>query len=294
MGAITNLDALALNLVGGDTVAPQRIWEMVSDRIVSGTAPTTSAPVATLPGRLTSLWMNATFPAGVSATPGAVAAPTSATAGSWPFTDPGGGRKLWLAGLSATVGNYSASANTAGMLILYDRLLHISGLSGTSTSAQTVGGSLTRYTDGVGNWIMGEVYTQIGATARNLTCSYTNSAASPASGRTSMQTVIGGTSNREANRAFIVNLGQGDTGVSAVASATIGVSTGTAGDWGINVIHPLCWVPIRYPGVLGIRDCVVTLPPVVEIKTGACLAWLWLPTSTPAPHMMTTAVLVER
>ena len=61
-----------------------------------------------------------------------------------------------------------------GILVLYDRLLHIGGLNATTTAAQTVGGSLSRYTGGAGNQIWVEIYTQIGTTATTITANYTN------------------------------------------------------------------------------------------------------------------------
>jgi len=82
-----------------------------------------------LAGGFTSLW-RATGNPGQGAIPGAAATCTKSLTGSWNFTNPSSGNS-YLAGLNI-VG--AASHN----LIIYDRLAHMGGLNGTTTTAQTV------------------------------------------------------------------------------------------------------------------------------------------------------------
>jgi hypothetical protein len=277
MAALTDLSDLVNRSTGGNSGTPQNVFFHKVARIAG------AAPPATIAGRWHSLWTYDGYPAGGSA-PGAVAAPTSATTGALPFTSPGGGRESWLTQAWAT-------GLVGGTLVLYDRLLHISGLSGTVTTAQTVGGTLTRNNGGVGNMAMAEIYSIIGTTGTTITMSYTNQAGT--SGRTSTATSFGATNFREQTRAVMLPLQAGDTGIQAVASTTVLATTGTAGNFGITVFKPLAYIGIGAPGAPGWRDFVTGLPGIPEIETGACLGLLWSPTTTTAPEVFGGYAIVE-
>ena len=176
--------------------------------------------------------------------------------------------------------------------MLYDRLLQNGGLSGTNTSAQTVGGTLTRNTGGEGNQIWAEIYTLIGTTATTITASYTNQAG--VSGRTTKAVAIGGTGNREAERMLPLPLQDGDTGVQAVASATLAATTGTAGSFGITVVRPLGLGLISAAALGYWRDYVAGLPGLPLIDPDACLALSFYANSTAAPQLMLAAGFAER
>ena len=276
MGAIADLDTLLNLITGGGAGAPETVWWFKDSRVGAAAAP------ATVAGRWTSLWAYDGQPSD-GAAPGAAANPTNATSGALKQTDAGGGRQKYL--ISAAAGN-----NAAGTLILYDRLLHNSGLSGTTTTAQTVGGTLSRNTGGVGNIAWAEVYTAIGTTATTYTCSYTNEAGT--SGRTSQAVAIGGTGAAEAQRILPMSLAQGDRGVRAVASITLAASTLTAGSFGVTIAQPLILVPLGVVGMGGIRDLITTLD-IAPIAAGACLAWAWHANGTTAPILMGHANFVE-
>lgn len=179
-----------------------------------------------------SLWLFEGQP-GAGVTPTTVAIPDNTTQGAVPVNTPGGGRQAFL-----TSG--AALTNVAGQFRLYDRLLHIGGLSGTNTGAQTVGGVITRHTDGLGNKILAEIYTQIGATPTTITASYTNQAG--VSGKSTIATTFGGTSYREIYRLIELPLAAGDTGVQSIQSVTVLASTGTAGNFGITMVHDACFL----------------------------------------------------
>ncbi len=215
-------------------------------------------------GRLISLWGMDGYPGFGSNPAGSAAYPDNTQAGGMLQADPGGGRQLWLMDMDA--GN-----RTGGITFLYDRLATFGGLSGTTTSPQTVNlNAITRYTDGAGNFIACIIDTQIGATARTITASYTDQSGN--SGSTTQAIAFGGTGDREANRMIVLPLATGDTGVRAVASVTISASTGTAGAFGVIIGHWLHRVGGTLPGVGNSPTALLPGGPV-EIKTDACLAF---------------------
>lgn len=277
MSALADLSDLINRATGGNSGTPQNVFFHKVARVAGAAA---TAPIA---GRWASLWTYDGHPAGGSA-PGAVAAPTNATTGALPFVDAGGGRESWLTQTWAT-------GLVAGTLVLYDRLLHISGLSGTTTTAQTVGGTLTRNTGGVGNMAWIEVYTIIGTTGTTVTMEYTNQAGTAS--RVSTATTIGGTGFREVTRAIMLPLAAGDTGIQAVANVDLLASTGTAGNFGVTVGKPLAYCAIGASGAPGWRDFVTGLPGIPEIEAGACLSLLWSPSTTTAPEVFGGYSIVE-
>lgn len=268
MAAITDLSDLINRFTGGNSGTPETIFSFKAGR-VNGAAPST--PIA---GRMVSLWQyDGTY--GNGAAPGAVAVPTNSTNGALPITNAGGSREKWLTQIFAT-------ANTSGILLIYDRLLHISGLSGTSTADQTVQGAspsvvLTRNTGGVGNIAFYEIYTNIGSTARTLTMTYTNSAGTGS--RTSTQT-IGGTGFNSAQRAQIIPLAAGDKGIQAIEKVKLDATTGTAGDFGITIAKPIAFVPIGTAAAPGFRDFTTGLPGLPKIDTNACICFAFIHNGT--------------
>jgi hypothetical protein len=282
MVAISDLDELlSLQTGGGAAPAETIFWNKVAR--ISGAAAT--APVG---GRAASLWTYDGFPAG-GAVPTAGAIPTRTTQGALPFTAPGGSREKFFisVGIVSTV---------AGVALLYDRLYHIGGLSGTVTTAQTVQGTtptpaLTRNTGGKGNFAFYEIYTQIGNTATTLTATYTDD-----DGNTG-QTItinIGGSGFREATRAQRIPLAAGDSGVRAITSVQLSATTGVAGNFGITIAQPLAWIPVGGAGSGGWRDWTTGLPGIPVIDPDACLAALFIPTAATAPEIWGGLNFVEK
>lgn len=278
---LDDLSDIVNRLTGGNNGAPEDIWFSKNDRVAG------AAAANTISGRLTSLWEYEGSPSHGGVSPTTVAVPDNTTAGGLKQTDPGGSRKKRLLGMQV-------GASTVGTLLLLDRLLHKSGLSGTVTTAQGVGGTLTRYTgaESVGNMVFVEIYTQIGTTGTTAVINYTdqdgNSATSPAFG-------IGATNNREAQRLIgPIPLAAGDTGVRAVADIDLVASTGTAGDFGIIIARPLLAVGLGGAGVGGMRDLLGGLPEIQEIKPDACLMLAWLAAGTAPPRMMGSVSMIEK
>lgn len=277
MAAITDLSDLINLSTGGGAAPPQNHFYYKSPRVAGAAAP------ATILGRPISLWRYDGVPS-AGAVPGAVAAPTSATTGSIPFTNPGGGRELHLIQAWGT-------ALVGGTLILYDRLLHIGGLSGTVITPQAVGGTLTRNTGGLGNFIFVEIYTQIGTTQTTAVVNYTNQDGNPAASPTIL---FGGTNFREATRAILVPLASGDSGVQGVTDIDLLATTGTAGAFGVTVGRPLGYIGVGAAGAPGWRDYVTGLPGIPTIDSNACLSFLWVPSTVTAPEIFGGIGLVEK
>lgn len=211
----------------------------------------------------TSMWTAASQPGGTGATPasGSGAVPTNTTAGAIPFTNPNGSNTMYLAGAKI----HGLNAQTP---MLIDRLVHTSGLSGTSTSAQTVSSAaLTRTYNGNANtelWL--EWYTATGSTAVTATVSYTNQAGT--SGQSGTASIPASTA---AGRCIPVTLAAGDTGVKAVASVTLSASTLTAGNFGITIVQKIALLPINPAGIVQVYDWASCGLPVIQ--PSACLNW---------------------
>lgn len=171
-------------------------------------------------GRPHSLFFLAGIPGAAAApSPGVAGAALTTYAGQIPFTNPVSGN-TYLA-------RFAAQATIAGQLLLCDRLWHNSGLSATSTSAQTVNSVAwpARSADGTVNGdgvLVGlEVATALGAGAPVLTMSYTNQAGT--SGRTGAG-VVAFVASSIAGTFYPIGLDAGDTGVRSIQTVTLSVS----------------------------------------------------------------------
>lgn len=239
-------------------------------------------------GTFKSLWLADGKP-GPGVAPGAVSNPTGATAGALRVTDPGGGRQRWLRSMGA-------AAWTACRVILYDRLLHISGLSGTVTTAQTVGGSLTRYTgqESLGNFIFVEVYQLIGATATTVTANYVDK---DGNARTTGSHPIGSTPYRQVGDALILPYAT-DTGansVTSVTNVTLASTTAAAGNFGVTIGHPLLEIDLGSVDSSAFGHGAHTnVLEDIEIKSGACLGLLVMSTGTTNNYFRGNYTSVER
>ncbi len=234
----------------------------------------------TVAGRFSSFWGIAP---GAGATPGAAAVPTNATAGSLGQKDSTGVMRL--------AENF-AQMGSGGYVMICDRLLHQGGSSGIVTTAQTVGGSITRNTGGVGNFLAAEIYTAVGATATTITASYTNQSGTAA--QTTQAVAFGGTGAREVQRFIPLPLAQGDSGVQACASATVLATTGTAGSFGITIWRPLACLPIPpYGSQSYLYDSIELVMNMPKIDTGACLWFVTFAFTTASGILMDAVTLIE-
>jgi hypothetical protein len=270
MAAITDISDLINRATGGSSGTPESVFWQKVPRIAG------AAATANIAGRPASLWRYDGVNFAGGAIPGAVAAPDRTTVGAMAFTNPGGARQKWLI-------NAWTTGLVGGTLLIYDRLLHIGGLSATVTS-HAVGGTLTRYTDGEGNFAFAEIYTIIGSSGSTIRLSdYDNSV--PTGSRVGPYVVIGGTGFREVTRAIMLPLQSGDTGISDITSIELSGTTGTAGSFGVTIGHPIAYLGVGAPGACGWRDFTTGMPGIPEVEPDACLSLLWIPQTTTAPDL---------
>jgi hypothetical protein len=241
---------------------------------------TYEASVSTATGQFQSLWQAGGNPgAGAIPATGSGAVPTSATAGAVPFVNPSGANTMYLARMMATASNN-------GTLVLYDRVVHTSGLSGTVTTAQTVNTvAITRNpaNSDTGAWL--EWYATTGATAATATVSYTNQ--SGVTGRAGTAAIPAST---PAGRTIPVILQSGDTGVQSVQNVTLSVSTGTAGNFGVTLSNRVCSIPLLANLGQNFNYAALGLP---IVQPNACLAYHLLPSTTTSGTILTELTLAQ-
>lgn len=273
---INNVDELVSLLTGGGAVPPRRLQAMKVPRIDN------VAAAATVAAQWTSLWRYNGMPGTRGAIPGAAAACDRTTQGALPWTNATGGRTAFLTGRGLGV-------SQAGIVRVYDRLLHNGGLSGALNTAQTVGGTITRNTGGVGNEIWIEIYGVLGGTTTTVTASYTNQ--NGVAGRTTIAQAIGGAGASEAQRMILLPLADGDTGVQSVQSVTLAASTGTAGSFGITICRPVIEIGNAVGGFAS--DSLILQGGPVAVDDNACLSVAFLANGTVAPWVFLNIPIVE-
>lgn len=284
-GQISGLDALTTLITGGGAVGEQEtIYQHKAARVAGA-----DATLSTLAGQLGSLWQYEGTPQTHGGVPGAFANPNNDTVGGLQQADPTGGRKKYVS--SAT-----AACPQQGTLILYDRLLHMGGMDATLTTAQNVNGGVsadvTRYTDGVGNWLCLETYTTIGTTVTTATAAYKDGADAA---KTTQPIVFGGTSAQRSRQQLIcpMSLAAGGSTVKGVTSVTLAASTTVAGNFGVSIIHPLLMICLGQGANSSPMMTNFLSGPMPEIKTDACLAWLWVAGPNQSPPIDAFVTFVE-
>lgn len=196
--------------------------------------------------------------AAAAPTPGINGAALTSYAGQIPFTNPTGGNLSYLARVAAT-------CTQAGTLLICDRLWHNSGISVTTTTAQSItfpglpARDRNGATSGVGVQLAIEVSaatTNAGAVT-NMTASYTNSAGTSGQTATIPTTRAGGgfPATSAAGTFIPFDLAAGDVGVQSVQSITLGTSLAT------GTVHLVCYrliasVPINLANAGEVFDAI--------------------------------------
>jgi hypothetical protein len=185
-------------------------------------------------GQLFSLW-SATGVPGAGSAPGTTPViPTNATVGAIGFTNQTAPATSYLAYLWAAFGN------ALGSVEIHDRLLHVSGASGTITTAQTTGVACDLTTSNPGSdrigaadysdvsWFL-EVHTDMGATGVNATVNVTYDDASTGN---LAAIALGATPRR--GRMYPLISAVAVRRIRGVNSVTLSATTGNAGNFGIT------------------------------------------------------------
>lgn len=232
-------------------------------------------------GTFVSLW-RATGQPGQGAIPAAAANCNNTTTGGINFTQQTSPATSYIAYLSAVTGNAAMG------LELHDRLVHMGGLSGTVTTAQTVGIDLnsistdnmvarrgdTNFSD-VQWWL--EWYTATGATGVNITVNVTYN-----DGSTGNLTAIALAATRPASFMQPLNgfipAAQSGLYIRGVNNVTLSATTGTAGSFGVTATRKraeLQTYVANLPSVANWAD--LGLP---ELPNSACLFPLVITSTT--------------
>jgi hypothetical protein len=190
---------------------------------------------------------------------GAVHTNVSPVAGAWPLTTPTGGDKKYLINVGM---NHVTGTN---IVMLIDLLVAAGSISTTTTSPQTVNSvALDRYTSGDGVMMAFEVTSALGATASNLTVSYTGNklGGGQTTGAIAMTTscIVYRLQPSSAATTAMMVLAAGDSGVVSVQTCTFSASMTGTGVVALNLYKPLVvmptiaasyWIERTTPGMLG-------------------------------------------
>jgi hypothetical protein len=242
--------------------------KMLAAIAAGGKIPINKASVANMgAGYICSLWRAVGTPQWAQgAIPGAAAYPTDTLAGGIDLPA--------FTGTTGRIYKFAPVGATANTWLLYDRIGHMGGLSGTVLTAQTVSlGITSAVTDGRCRsdmkdveWFV-EIYTDIGTTASNLSVSYTDTA--DTSGKTITITGFTGASPLNRSGRCVQLIPTDGIQIKSVQSVTLSASSGTVGSFGITarvrkaIVGQLV-ANILPPGTDGIS---IGLP---EIKANAC------------------------
>lgn len=271
MAAITNLDNLVQLM--SDTGSTETIY-FHKNTFYSGTVINQGVSVPTplwntASGFALRLWSSFL----IDGYPGRGNAPTTPTICT--NTTDGALKQTHTVGKEKFLIQFGATNNlTNSIVILYDRLAHMGGLSGNTTATQTVNTpALTRYsgTSSIGNMIFVEIYATLGTTNANFTVTYTNQDGT--SGRTGSFTLQ--STSQFAGQVYPIRLQAGDTGVRSVESVALSSSTGTQGNFGITIGRPISIVAPLINGTADIKDFATGLPGIPKIERNACLCFLF-------------------
>lgn len=206
---------------------------------------------------------------------GLMAAPTAFGSGGTTYNQStvSTGFNEWAAGsgTSTYLGRVAMAGPTAGTFFIYDLLWACSGFVGNSATAQNVAsfsGMPSRNSTGANAQLWIGCSSAIGATGHNVTASYTNQAGT--SGRTTVSTA--GITSMPANRMYQLPLQSGDTGIQALASITLSISSGTAGNLWAMIMTQVSVVPIALPNVAQLLDFTATGMPLINDES--CLLFV--------------------
>lgn len=261
------------------------------DGVLAGARPPVTFTKAATPtlvaGRPHSLFYLAGMPgAAVAPTPGLAGAALTSYAGQLPFSNPTSGQYSYLA-------RFQAQATIAGALILADRLWHNSGLSLTSTAAQTINSVAwpDRDAKGTSNGeqvLIGlEVTTATGAGTPTFTMSYTNQ--DGVSGRTGTG-ILAGVATSAIGAFYPMGLAAGDTGVRSVQTFTLS-ATWTSGAASLVAYRELARLELTGANVPAAIDAITSGFPRLFDNTVPFL--IFVPSTTTASNISGQMVITQ-
>lgn len=184
--------------------------------------------------------------------------------------------------LNASVISAVATA-VPSQLMLVDMQGYYPGINMNVATSQTLLGTPTlRYASGAGIRASLVVTATTGATAHNLSMSYTNQDGT--AGRTMPVTIsctasaitphITHSGTGANNYGPFLPLASGDRGIQSVQSVQLSAAS-LAGTAALVLYKPLMTIPLTTVSVASERDFLNQIPSLPQIKDGACLTWLY-------------------
>lgn len=167
------------------------------------------------------------------------------------------------------------------VVMIVDMVSYWPGIDMNVLTSQALTGTptLTRYPNGAGLRMFLEARATTGATAHNLSYSYTNQSAT--AGRVNPVTVsctasaivphIVHSGSAANNYGPFLPLASGDTGIQNVASVQLSAASGTASTAALVLCRPLFTIPIAIAGLATEKDFLNQFPSLPKIPDGACL-----------------------
>ncbi len=177
----------------------------------------------------------------------------------------------------------TSTSGVPGTLQLIDLQGYWPGISLNTATTQTLTGTpALRYANGAGCRFFLAATAAAGATAHNLSISYTNQ--SGIAGR-SLPVTVAGTASAIAthllhsgtaanNYGPFLPLSAGDTGIQNAASITLSAASG-AGTAALVLARPLAQITLSVAGLMTEKDLLNQIPSLPRIVDGACLTWLY-------------------
>lgn len=236
-------------------------------------------------GTFFSLWRVGGIPvAGADPTSLTATIQSATTTGAMAFATSTNGKTKHVINAGVT----SVTAGSTGSLVVLDRLLAYGNINANINTAQNFTNTqpLTRYTSGTGTVMFLEVTTALGATASNVTVTYTNS--NGVAGRTTgAQTmVVSSVANRIPNTFLYLPLQAGDNGVRSVQTIQFSAAM-LAGVANLVIAKPLFTMPLAMVGVQNNVDLALAFPLLPKIEDNAALQMIYM-----APAASTLPVFV--
>lgn len=237
-------------------------------------------------GTLMSLWRATGLPT-QGAIPTAAALCTTATTGAIGFTNPTGGMISYIGRM------FLLSANSATDIQVHDRLEAMGGLSGTVTTAQTVGVDITdgALVDRIGaadysdcQWWL-EWYADTGSTAVTATVTYTDRL-----GNTGKTATVSMSATRRTGMMLPIIPSDGIP-IRSVETVQLSATTGTAGNFGVTATRALSGVSLGLANSGQVADWAsLGIPRVAD---NACLELVVIPSTTSTGSLYGTGKLIQ-
>lgn len=177
----------------------------------------------------------------------------------------------------------TSATGVPATLQLVDMQGYWPGISLNLATAQTLTGTPTlRYANGAGLRLFLANIVASGATAHNLSVSYTNHAGT--TGRT-LPVIVAGTASAipahilhsgtaANNYGPFLPLAAGDSGIQNAASVTLSAASG-AGTAALVLVRPLAQITLSVAGLMTEKDLLNQIPSLPRIIDGACLTWIY-------------------